>query len=84
MFVYYVQKGSIVQCGLRNGAIVSVDVRERPSRLTRHQIRSQSTSGTSQATARKKEWFKVKLKLSNDAHNVLVMLSFLTIVIFAA
>ena len=38
---------------------MSVDVRERPSRLTRHQIRSQSTSGTSQATSIKKEWFKV-------------------------
>uniref|UniRef100_M4E4B2 Uncharacterized protein n=1 Tax=Brassica campestris TaxID=3711 RepID=M4E4B2_BRACM len=73
---FHQSKGSIVQCGLRNGAIVSVDVRERPSRLTRHQIRSQSTSGTSQATARKKEWFKLKGNI-NPSH-VLYMPSSLT------
>ncbi|CAF1887502.1 unnamed protein product [Brassica napus] len=73
---FHQSKGNIVQCGLRNGAIVSVDVRERPSRLTRHQIRSQSTSGTSQATSIKKEWFKLRGNI-NPSH-VLYMPSSLT------
>ncbi|KAF8097879.1 hypothetical protein N665_0279s0009 [Sinapis alba] len=72
---FHQSKGNIVQCGLRNGAIVSVDVRERPSRLTRHQIRSQSSSRTSQAT-RKKEWFKLRGNI-NPSH-VLYMPSSLT------
>nr|CAC01732.1 hypothetical protein [Arabidopsis thaliana] len=32
------QSGNIVHCGLRNGAIVSVDLRERPAFLTSHNI----------------------------------------------
>ncbi|KAL0730065.1 hypothetical protein Bca4012_026158 [Brassica carinata] len=70
---FHQSKGNIVQCGLRNGAIVSVDIRERPSRLTRHQIRSHSSS--SQAT-RKKEWFKLRGNI-NPSH-VLYMPSSLT------
>ncbi|KAG2333754.1 hypothetical protein Bca52824_004934 [Brassica carinata] len=44
--------GNIVHCGLRNGAIVSVDLRVRPDNLlTRHRIRrSQSSSKTSEKT----------------------------------
>ncbi|KAJ4910619.1 Transducin/WD40 repeat-like superfamily protein [Raphanus sativus] len=73
---FHQSKGNIVQCGLRNGAIVSVDIRERPGRLTRHQIRSQSSSSrTSQAT-RKKEWFKLRGNI-NPSH-VLYMPSSLT------
>ncbi|CAH8320194.1 unnamed protein product [Eruca vesicaria subsp. sativa] len=63
---FHQSKRNIVQCGLRNGAIVSVDVRERPGRLTRHQIRSQPSSRTSQAT-RKKEWFKLSGNI-NPSH----------------
>ncbi|CAH2072527.1 unnamed protein product [Thlaspi arvense] len=57
------QSGNIVQCGLRNGAIVSVDLRERPGRptptLTKHHLRNPSSSKTSQNTL-KKEWFELK------------------------
>ncbi|ESQ41727.1 hypothetical protein EUTSA_v10015915mg, partial [Eutrema salsugineum] len=57
------QSGNIVHCGLRNGAIASVDIRERPGRppprLTRHQIRNPSESKISQTTT-KKEWFELK------------------------
>uniref|UniRef100_A0A1J3GUW9 DDB1-and CUL4-associated factor 4 n=1 Tax=Noccaea caerulescens TaxID=107243 RepID=A0A1J3GUW9_NOCCA len=42
------QSGNVVQCGLRNGAIVSVDLRERPGRpfpsLTRHHIPTGQTN----------------------------------------
>jgi len=62
-------QGNIVHCGLRNGAIVSVDLRERPGRpfprLTRHQIRYQSSSKTCQ-TSTKKQWFEVLLRSCND------------------
>jgi len=62
-------QGNIVHCGLRNGAIVSVDLRERPGRpfprLTRHQIRYQSSSKTG-LTSTKKQWFEVLLRSCND------------------
>ncbi|KAL1195457.1 Katanin p80 WD40 repeat-containing subunit B1-like protein [Cardamine amara subsp. amara] len=64
------QSGKIVQCGLRNGAIVSVDLRDRPGRpfprLTRHQIRYQSSSKTSQTT-KNKQWFELKGNI-NPSH----------------
>ncbi|VVB14912.1 unnamed protein product [Arabis nemorensis] len=73
------QSGNIVQCGLRNGAIVSVDLRERPGRpvprLTRHQIRCQSSSITGQTTT-KKEIFELKGNI-NPSH-VIYMPSSLT------
>lgn len=62
-------QGNIVHCGLRNGAIVSVDLRERPGRpfprLTRHQIRYQSSSKTGQTT-KNKQWFEVLLRSYDD------------------
>ncbi|XP_010492689.1 PREDICTED: DDB1- and CUL4-associated factor 4-like isoform X1 [Camelina sativa] len=75
----YHQSGNIVQCGLRNGAIVSVDLRERPGRpfprLTRHQIRYQSSSKTGQTT-KNKQWFELQGNI-NPSH-VIYMPSSLT------
>ncbi|CAN8300276.1 unnamed protein product [Cochlearia groenlandica] len=75
--LHFHQSGNIVQCGLRNGAIVSVDLRERPGRtiprLTRHQIRYQSSTGQ---TNRKKEWFELRGNI-NPSH-VIYMPSSLT------
>ncbi|XP_019058938.1 PREDICTED: uncharacterized protein LOC104820856 isoform X5 [Tarenaya hassleriana] len=63
------QSGNVIQCGLRNGAIVSVDTRERPgrvsSRLTRHQIRYHCHS--SNKTGRRssnRQWFELKGNLN--------------------
>ncbi|KAF8085445.1 hypothetical protein N665_0667s0041 [Sinapis alba] len=61
------QLGNIVHCGLRNGAIVSVDLRVRPGNLlTRHRIRSQSSSKTCKK-ATEKEWFKLRGNI-NPSH----------------
>ncbi|TXG48400.1 hypothetical protein EZV62_027694 [Acer yangbiense] len=54
--------GNVVLCGLRNGAIVTVDIRERPegvsNRLIRHQIPYSPLHRTGQNS--KKQWFELK------------------------
>ncbi|XP_010496045.1 PREDICTED: uncharacterized protein LOC104773164 isoform X2 [Camelina sativa] len=53
------QSGNIVQCGLRDGAIVSLDLRERP-RLIRHQIRHHQSSSQAGQTTTNKQWFELQ------------------------
>ncbi|XVE67579.1 hypothetical protein DITRI_Ditri08aG0171700 [Diplodiscus trichospermus] len=57
------QTGNLVLCGLRNGAIVTVDVRENhestSARLTRHRIPYFSSGRSNQ-----KKWFEVKGHIS--------------------
>lgn len=63
--------GNIVLCGLRNGVIVTVDIRQKPeevsARLTRHRIPfpSHTTSEPSSGSSKKitKQWFELKGKI---------------------
>ncbi|KAA8537168.1 hypothetical protein F0562_029605 [Nyssa sinensis] len=69
--------GNIALCGLRNGAIVTVDTRQKPeefsARLTRHRIPypSRGTSEPSSKTARNftKQWFELKGNI-NHSYNI--------------
>uniref|UniRef100_A0A5B7BJG7 Uncharacterized protein n=1 Tax=Davidia involucrata TaxID=16924 RepID=A0A5B7BJG7_DAVIN len=69
--------GNSVLCGLRNGAIVTVDTRQKPegfsARLTRHRIpyASLGTSEPSSKTARNftKQWFELKGNI-NHSYNI--------------
>ncbi|KAK8626552.1 hypothetical protein V6N13_134193 [Hibiscus sabdariffa] len=62
------QTGNIVLCGLRNGAIVTVDVRENQehivSKLTRHQ-----TPYSSSGRSNQKKWFEVR-GLISPSHTI--------------
>lgn len=59
--LYFLLQGNVVLCGLRNGAIVTVDIRERPegvsNRLIKHQIPYSPLHRTGQNS--KKQWFEV-------------------------
>jgi hypothetical protein len=53
-------QGNVILCGLRNGAVVSVDFREKrllSSRLTEHRI--SYVSSDKKVGSSKKDWFKV-------------------------
>lgn len=73
-------QGNVVLCGLRNGAIVTVDTRQKPQdvhdRLPKHEIRFpslktiESPSGRGQKRLRDKWWFEVSV-ISN-IHNLLL------------
>ncbi|KAM7530330.1 hypothetical protein LguiB_033740 [Lonicera macranthoides] len=68
------QSGNNVICGLRNGAIVTVDIRQRPeefsARLSRHRIPypSRNTSESSSRSGQKysKKWFELKGNISHS------------------
>ncbi|XP_059654087.1 uncharacterized protein LOC132300849 [Cornus florida] len=69
--------GNIVLCGLRNGAIVTVDARQKPedfsARLTRHRI-SYPSCGISEPSSRSdrkfsRQWFELKGNIYHT-HNI--------------
>jgi len=60
-------QGNVILCGLRNGAVVSVDFREKrllSSRLTEHRI--SYVSSDKKVGSSKKDWFKVFLHFLNQ------------------
>lgn len=61
MGLVYLFQGNVVLCGLRNGAVVTVDVREKregfSARHARHRIRHSPLDNTLGKSS--KQWFKV-------------------------
>lgn len=56
---YLVSQGNVALCGLRNGAIVTVDVRQRQRQLARHRIPYPSGDSNRPAQKTTKPWFVV-------------------------
>ncbi|KMT09165.1 hypothetical protein BVRB_6g132700 [Beta vulgaris subsp. vulgaris] len=58
--VQLIQSGNVALCGLRNGAIVTVDVRQRQRQLARHRIPYPSRDSNRPAQKTTKPWFVLR------------------------
>ncbi|TKY45746.1 DDB1- and CUL4-associated factor 4 [Spatholobus suberectus] len=61
-YIFLLLQGNVILCGLRNGAILTVDFREKRERLSDRLITHQipCTSSDKKVGGSNKEWFKLK------------------------